>query len=64
MASACRGFPEGGLTAHCYSSDLTIDEKIVTQPKLLRRLGVEVAGHSSSLSCDLIGIKLIHGANI
>jgi hypothetical protein len=41
MASAYRGFLVGGLTAQSITSDLAIDDKVITQPKLLRCLRTE-----------------------
>ena len=60
MASAYRGFLVGGLTAQYITSDLTIDDKVITQPKLLRCLRIENSGWVDKLFV----VNLVHGIMI
>ena len=59
MASAYRGFLVGGLTALYITSDLAIDDKVITQPKLLRCLRIEDSGWVDKLFV----VNLNHGDN-
>ena len=59
MASAYRGFLVGGLTALYITSDLAIDDKVITQPKLLRCLRIEDSGWVDKLFV----VNLPHGHN-
>lgn len=59
MASAYRGFLVGGLTAQYITSDLTIDDKVITQPKLLRCLRIEYPGWVDKLFV----VNLTHAHN-